>query len=232
MVESQHAEKHLIERSGWLRATVLGANDGLVSTASLLVGFAASNASDEDVLLAGFAGMVAGAMSMACGEYVSVASQRDIEHADLTKERSELEKHPEREHRELANIYLERGLDRELAERVAEQMMAHDALGAHARDELGITPELRARPLQAAVASAGAFAVGAMAPLTVTWLGGHQVSPMTIAGATLGFLALLGAVGARAGGAHALRPTLRVLVGGGLAMAATAIVGGLFGAVG
>lgn len=229
-MQSQHPEKHLIERSGWLRAAVLGANDGLVSTASLLVGFAASNASDESVLLAGFAGLVAGAMSMACGEYVSVASQRDIERADLRKERIELEKHPDRERRELAGIYRERGLDAELAAEVARQMMDHDALGAHARDELGITPELRARPLQAAAASASAFAVGAAAPLTFTAIASPGVHPWGIAGSTLVFLAALGAVGARAGGARVLRPTLRVMVGGGLAMAATALVGSLFGA--
>ncbi|MFO1054661.1 MAG: VIT family protein [Planctomycetota bacterium] len=224
----QH-ETHRVAHVGWLRAAVLGANDGIVSTASLIVGFASSHAARSSVLLAGASGLVAGAMSMAVGEYLSVSSQRDTEEADLDKERRELVEQPEVELRELAKIYEGRGLDPELAHRVAEQMTAFDALGAHARDELGLTEELRARPMQAAVVSASSFASGAALPLAVAALAGDPVSSWWVAGAALLFLAALGALGAIAGDAPLLRPTLRVLIGGTCAMVATAAVGGLFG---
>ncbi len=226
-----HREKHRVDRTGWLRAAVLGANDGIVSTASLVVGVAATDTSRENVLIAGFAGLVAGAMSMAAGEFVSVASQRDTENADLERERKELVEHPDLELLELVRIYEKRGLDAELAHRVAEQMSAHDALGAHARDELGIIDELRARPLQAAWTSAGSFAIGAALPLGAAAIGHDHVNIAQVAGLSLLCLALLGSAGARVGGAPVLRPTLRVLIGGGLAMGLTAAVGRLFGAV-
>lgn len=225
-----HAERHRTERIGWLRAAVLGANDGIVSTASLLVGVAAASASQGSLLLTGVAGLVAGAMSMAAGEYVSVHSQADTEQADLARERSELERDPAAEQRELSGIYVQRGLDPSLARQVAEQLMAHDALGAHARDELGISVTLSARPLQAALASAASFAVGAALPLVVTTLAPMDVLIHWIAGSSLLFLALLGAAAARAGGASALLGAWRVTFWGALAMAITAGVGSLFGA--
>ncbi|MBK8386188.1 MAG: VIT family protein [Candidatus Accumulibacter sp.] len=225
-----HAERHRTERIGWLRAAVLGANDGIVSTASLLVGVAAASASQGSLLLTGVAGLVAGAMSMAAGEYVSVHSQADTEQADLARERSELERDPAAEQRELSGIYVQRGLDPSLARQVAEQLMAHDALGAHARDELGISVTLSARPVQAALASAASFAVGAALPLVVTTLAPMDVLIHWIAGSSLLFLALLGAAAARAGGASALLGAWRVTFWGALAMAITAGVGSLFGA--
>jgi VIT1/CCC1 family predicted Fe2+/Mn2+ transporter len=225
-----HAERHRTKRIGWLRAAVLGANDGIVSTASLLVGVAAASASQGSLLLTGVAGLVAGAMSMAAGEYVSVHSQADTEQADLARERSELERDPAAEQRELSGIYVQRGLDPDLARQVAEQLMAHDALGAHARDELGISVTLSARPLQAALASAASFAVGAALPLLVTTLAPMDVLIHWIAGSSLLFLALLGAAAARAGGASALLGAWRVTFWGALAMAITAGVGSLFGA--
>jgi VIT1/CCC1 family predicted Fe2+/Mn2+ transporter len=225
-----HAERHRTERIGWLRAAVLGANDGIVSTASLLVGVAAASASQGSLLLTGVAGLVAGAMSMAAGEYVSVHSQADTEQADLARERSELERDPAAEQRELSGIYVQRGLDPGLAHQVAEQLMAHDALGAHARDELGISVMLSARPVQAALASAASFAVGAALPLVVTTLAPMDVLIHWIAGSSLLFLALLGAAAARAGGASALLGAWRVTFWGALAMAITAGVGSLFGA--
>lgn len=225
-----HAERHRTERIGWLRAAVLGANDGIVSTASLLVGVAAASASQGSLLLTGVAGLVAGAMSMAAGEYVSVHSQADTEQADLARERSELERDPAAEQRELSGIYVQRGLDPGLAHQVAEQLMAHDALGAHARDELGISVTLSARPVQAALASAASFAVGAALPLVVTTLAPMDVLIHWIAGSSLLFLALLGAAAARAGGASALLGAWRVTFWGALAMAITAGVGSLFGA--
>ena len=225
-----HAERHRTERIGWLRAAVLGANDGIVSTASLLVGVAAASASQGSLLLTGVAALVAGAMSMAAGEYVSVHSQADTEQADLARERSELERDPAAEQRELSGIYVQRGLDPSLARQVAEQLMAHDALGAHARDELGISVTLSARPVQAALASAASFAVGAALPLVVTTLAPMDVLIHWIAGSSLLFLALLGAAAARAGGASALLGAWRVTFWGALAMAITAGVGSLFGA--
>ena len=226
--QPQH-EGHRVARVGWLRAAMLGANDGIVSTASLMVGFATSQAGRGTIMLAGVAGLVAGALSMAAGEYLSVSSQRDTEEADLEREREELREQPQQELRELAKIYEGRGLDPELAQRVAEQMSAHDALGAHARDELGITEELRARPMQAAVVSASSFAAGASLPLAVGAVFGDPIPPLGIALAAMVFLAGLGALGAFAGGAPIARPTLRVLFGGAIAMGVTALIGRLFG---
>lgn len=226
-----HPESHLVSRIGWLRAAVLGANDGIVSTASLIVGVAAASAATSDVLIAGVAGLVAGAMSMAAGEYVSVSSQSDTEQADLTRERAELATQPEFEHQELARIYVERGVDPTLARQVAAQLMAKDALGAHARDELGISEITTARPVQAALTSAATFAVGAAMPLAMVLL---MPRPIMIAGvsiASLAFLAMLGAIGAQAGGANVGRGTLRVTFWGALAMALTAGIGALFGTV-
>ena len=225
-----HPERHQVHRVGWLRAAVLGANDGIVSTASLIVGVAAAASSKSEVLLAGVAGLVAGAMSMAAGEYVSVSSQADTEAADLERERSELKNDPEFEHRELAAIYQKRGLDKETADDVARQLMAHDALGAHARDELSITHITTARPVQAAFTSAATFTTGAALPLAAAWL--TQVGrPMIVAvsAASLIFLAILGAVGARAGSAPVLKATLRVAFWGAAAMAVTAGIGKLVG---
>jgi VIT1/CCC1 family predicted Fe2+/Mn2+ transporter len=228
---SHHRERHRTGRIGWLRAAVLGANDGIVSTASLVVGVAAAHATSHDVLVAGVAGLVAGAMSMAAGEYVSVSSQADTERADIERERVELATDNEHEHVELAAIYVHRGLDPSLAREVANQLMAHDALGAHARDELGISETLGARPVQAAVASAGTFAVGAAMPLltVVVWSGAHLIP--VVAGTSLVFLALLGGVAALAGGANAAAGAVRVTFWGALAMALTAGVGALFGTV-
>ena len=226
----RHAERHRTDRIGWLRAAVLGANDGIVSTASLVVGVAAAGSSQGSILVTGVAGLVAGAMSMAAGEYVSVHSQADTENADLSRERAELEADPAAEHRELAAIYVDRGLEAGLAAQVAEQLMAHDALGAHARDELGISETLNARPVQAALASAASFAVGALLPLVVTALAPAQGLIALVSGTSLAFLALLGAVAARVGGAGVLTGAWRVTFWGALAMAITAGVGALVGA--
>lgn len=229
---SRHIERHRTDRIGWLRAAVLGANDGLVSTASLMVGVAAAQASASSILMTGTAGLVAGAMSMAAGEYVSVHTQADTEAADLARERAELAADPQSETRELAALYTGRGLQPALAQTVAEQLMAHDALGAHARDELGITQALSARPVQAALASAGSFAVGALVPLAVALLApGASLVPW-IAVTSLIVLALLGAVAARAGGANMARGAARVTLWGALALGVTAAAGALFGAVG
>ena len=228
-MSARHVERHRTQRIGWLRAAVLGANDGVVSTASLVVGVASAGASRADVLVAGVAGLVAGAASMAAGEYVSVSSQADTERADLDRERKELATEPASEHAELAGIYVQRGLEPELAHKVADQLMAFDPLGAHARDELGITETAAARPVQAALSSAASFAMGAALPLLAAALAREARLPWQVAGASLAFLALLGAVAARAGGARVLRGTLRVAFWGALAMALTAGVGRLFG---
>ena len=225
----RHSERHRAQRIGWLRAAVLGANDGIVSTASLIVGVASAQASRADVLVAGVAGLVAGATSMAAGEYVSVSTQADTERADLDRERAELATEPTMEQAELAGIYVQRGLQPELARQVAEQLTAFDALGTHARDELGITEQASARPVQAALSSAASFAVGAALPLLAAVMAPASRLPALVAGASLAFLALLGALAARAGGAHVLRGTLRVAFWGALAMALTAGVGRLFG---
>ena len=229
---SKHFERHYAERIGWLRAAVLGANDGIVSTASLVIGVAAAKAAHGDILIAGMAGLVAGAMSMATGEYVSVSSQSDTEKADLNRERMELETNPELEREELAAIYESRGLDPSLARSVAERLMAHDALAAHARDELGLTEIHAARPIQAALASAITFAVGAALPLIIAVLSStHLVIPI-VAGGSLVCLALLGGLAARTGGAKAAVGAGRVTLWGALAMAATAAAGAVFGAGG
>jgi VIT1/CCC1 family predicted Fe2+/Mn2+ transporter len=224
-----HTESHLVSRIGWLRAAVLGANDGIVSTASLIVGVAASSAASSEVLVAGVAGLVAGAMSMAAGEYVSVSSQSDTEHADLARERAELATQPDFEREELAQIYVGRGVEPALARQVAAQLMAKDALGAHARDELGISEMTTARPIQAALTSAATFAVGAAMPLLMVVVSPAAWLVPTVSVASLLFLALLGAVGARAGGAGVVRATVRVTFWGALAMAATAGIGALVG---
>lgn len=224
-------ENHMVERVGWLRAAVLGANDGIVSTASLIVGVAASPASHGDIIIAGMAGLVAGAMSMAAGEYVSVSSQSDTENADLARERHELATSRQAEEHELAAIYEARGVAPDLALEVARQMMAKDALGAHARDELGISETMSARPIQAALTSAATFTVGAALPLTLAFLWPRATLAIAVSVASLLFLALLGAVGARAGGAGIWRATARVTFWGAFAMALTAAVGKLFGAV-
>lgn len=226
-----YPEKHLVERIGWLRAAVLGANDGIVSTASLIVGVAAAAVKQNDVLIAGVAGLVAGAMSMAAGEYVSVSSQSDTERADLARERKELSENIDFEHAELADIYIKRGVDQELARQVAQQLMAKDALSAHARDELGISEISTARPIQAALTSAATFSVGAAMPLLMIFLAPAGTLVPVVSGASLGFLALLGAIGARAGGANVLRATTRVTFWGALAMALTAGIGAIFGTV-
>lgn len=226
-----HTENHLVDRIGWLRAAVLGANDGIVSTASLVVGVAAAAATPDDVLLAGVAGLVAGAMSMAAGEYVSVSSQSDIELADLARERKELETNTAFELDELAQIYVKRGVTQALAKQVARQLMAKDALVAHARDELGISAITAARPVQAALTSAATFSVGAAMPLLMVVMAPASVLVPLVSAASLGFLALLGAIGARAGGANMLRPTIRVTFWGALAMGLTAGIGKLFGTV-
>ena len=228
---NSHRESHLVSRIGWLRAAVLGANDGIVSTASLIVGVAAASAATSDVIVAGVAGLVAGAMSMAAGEYVSVSSQADTEHADLARERNELASQPAFEREELAQIYIDRGVSDELAHQVADQLMAKDALGAHARDELGISEVTTARPIQAALTSAVTFASGAAMPLAMVLLVPREALVVTVSVASLLFLALLGAVGARAGGAKVIKATLRVTFWGALAMALTAGIGALFGTV-
>jgi VIT1/CCC1 family predicted Fe2+/Mn2+ transporter len=224
-----HLERHRTGRISWLRAAVLGANDGIVSTSSLVLGVAAAQATHSNVLLAGVAGLVAGAMSMAAGEYVSVHSQADTEKAELDRERAELKADDKGERKELTAIYIGRGLDPALAKQVADQLMAHDALGAHARDELGISEATRARPIQAALASAGSFALGAALPLGVTAISPAANLSVLVGGTSLVFLALLGGVAARAGGAGVLRGAIRVTFWGALAMALTAGVGWLFG---
>jgi VIT1/CCC1 family predicted Fe2+/Mn2+ transporter len=226
-----HAEHHRTYRVGWLRAAVLGANDGILSTASLMVGVASAGAGKSSILISGIAGLVAGAMSMAAGEYVSVHSQEDTENADLARERAELEANPGGERRELAAIYVKRGLTHSLANQVAEQLMEHDALGAHARDELDITPSQKPQPLQAASSSAASFAAGAALPLAVGAMGSGSGLIAWIAGMSIASLALLGAVAARAGGADMLKGAWRVTFWGALAMAVTAGIGALSGAV-
>ena len=224
-----HRETHLIERIGWLRAAVLGANDGIISTASLVVGVAAAAAGPSEVIVAGTASLVAGAMSMAAGEYVSVSSQADTEAADMARERQELATMPAAELDELTRIYIDRGVEPELARRVAEQMTAKDAFGTHIRDELGISGHVTARPVQAALTSAATFAVGALLPLALAVLSPPQWIAPAVSGGSLAGLAILGAVGARAGGAGLLRPTLRVTFWGAVAMGATALIGSLVG---
>jgi VIT1/CCC1 family predicted Fe2+/Mn2+ transporter len=228
-VAEHQPEEHRTVRIGWLRALVLGANDGIVSTASLIVGVAAAQTTKSGVLVAGVAGVVAGAMSMAAGEYVSVSSQSDTERADLARESHELEIHTEYELQELESIYVDRGLEPELAAQVAEQLMAHDALGAHGRDELGISHAVTAQPVQAAFSSAGAFAVGAVMPILVVLAAPQSVLVPAVFAASVVFLAALGVVSARLGGAPVLRATLRIAFWGVLAMVLTAAVGSLFG---
>jgi VIT1/CCC1 family predicted Fe2+/Mn2+ transporter len=226
-----HTETHRMHRIGWLRAAVLGANDGIVSTASLVIGVAAAGAAHGEILTAGIAGLVAGAMSMAAGEYVSVSSQADTESSDLDRERKELAADGDKEHEELARIYVRRGLEPALAGQVAEQLMAHDALAAHARDELGITESSTARPIQAALASAGTFAIGAALPLATVALTSVGAAIPIVAGTSLSFLALLGALSALAGGSRMGRAAIRVTFWGTLAMGVTAAIGAVFGTV-
>jgi len=230
-MKPKHQETHRSESIGWLRAAVLGANDGLISTSSLIVGVAAAQAGRDPILLSGCAGLVAGALSMAAGEYVSVSSQADTEKADLTREQHELDTEPELEQAELAQIYVARGVDPELARQVATQLMAVDALGVHAREELGLSDITKARPLQAALASAAAFAAGASLPLAVAWLAPLSAISVAIATSTLVLLAALGALAARLGGAPLMRGSLRVTFWGACAMAVSALVGWLFGTV-
>ena len=226
-----HRENHLVERIGWLRAAVLGANDGIISTASLILGVASAAASRNDILLTGVAGLVAGAMSMAAGEYVSVSSQSDTEHADLAREKRELADDPVFEREELAQVYVARGVEEGLAREVAKQLMVKDALGAHARDELGISEITTARPVQAALASAATFSVGAAAPLVLVLVSpSNALIPIVSVGSLL-FLSLLGAIGAKAGGAGLLKPTIRVTFWGAFAMGLTAGIGAIFGKV-
>jgi VIT1/CCC1 family predicted Fe2+/Mn2+ transporter len=227
----RHPEAHRTDRAGWLRAAVLGANDGIVSTASLVLGVAAAHASASSVLVAGTAGLVAGAMSMAAGEYVSVSSQADTERADIEREERELASDPGAELAELAGIYVGRGLAPDLAQQVAAQLMAHDALGTHARDELGISEVLRARPLQASLASAASFAVGAAAPLVTVALSPETVLLPVVGGTSLVLLGVLGGLAALAGGARPVIGAARVVLWGAVAMAATAGVGALFGTI-
>jgi VIT1/CCC1 family predicted Fe2+/Mn2+ transporter len=226
-----HPEHHLVDRIGWLRAAVLGANDGIVSTASLIVGVAAAAATQSAILIAGVAGLVAGAMSMAAGEYVSVSSQSDTERADLARERKELSSNVEFEQEELAQIYVKRGLEQTLARQVARQLMTKDALTAHARDELGISEITTARPVQAALTSAATFSVGAAMPLLMVVVAPAWALVPIVSAASLAFLALLGAIGAITGGANVLRATARVTFWGALAMALTAGIGKIFGTV-
>jgi len=230
VVEDYH-ERHFVHRINWLRAAVLGANDGIVSTASLVVGVAAASASRENLLIAGVAGLVAGAMSMASGEYVSVSTQADTERADLQEERRALDADPAAEHEELAQIYVDRGVEADLARRVATQLMDHDDLAAHARDELGISDTVSSRPAQAAFTSALAFALGAFLPLAAVALAPHNRAILVVAIASLISLALLGAVSARIGGAGIIKAVCRVTMWGVLAMAATAIIGTVFGSL-
>ena len=224
-----HSEAHVVDRIGWLRASILGANDGIVSTASLIAGVAAAGAAQHSILVTGIAGLVAGAMSMAAGEYVSVSSQGDAEKADIARERTELETQPESEREELIGIYEKRGLDRDLAEKVADKLMAGNALEAHLRDELGLTSEMSARPVQAAVASAASFAAGAALPLVLVPMFGGPSLAWVVSGASLLFLAILGVIGAKAGSAPVGMAVLRVTFWGAFAMAATAAIGSLFG---
>jgi VIT1/CCC1 family predicted Fe2+/Mn2+ transporter len=226
-----HVERHAVSRIGWLRAAVLGANDGIISTSSLIVGVAASNADRAAILIAGGAGLIAGALSMAAGEYVSVSSQADAEKADLARETRELAEMPEMERQELTQIYVDRGLDEDLARKVAEQLMAKDALRAHARDELGISEITEAKPVQAAVTSAVTFSAGAVLPLVVAWVAPMPGLELAVSAASLLFLVLLGYLGASAGKARPLVPVVRVVFWGALAMAVTAGIGRLFGAV-
>jgi vacuolar iron transporter family protein len=226
-----HSERHFVDRVGWLRAAVLGANDGIISTASLIVGVAAAAADQSAVLIAGVAGLVAGAMSMAAGEYVSVSSQSDTEQADLARERKELGENPAFELDELADIYVKRGVDAELARQVAEQLMTKDALKAHAHDELGISEITTARPVQAALTSAASFSIGAAMPLLMVVVSPVSALVLIVSAASLAFLSLLGAIGAWAGGANVLRATVRVTFWGALAMALTAGIGKIFGTV-
>jgi len=225
-----HSENHLVSRIGWLRAAVLGANDGIVSTASLIMGVASASAGSAQIVVAGAAGLVAGAMSMAAGEYVSVSSQSDTEAADLARERRELETQPEAELAELTAIYLRRGLTADLARKVAEQLTSHNALDTHARDELGIVEHMAARPVQAALTSALTFAVGAALPLLLVVIAPPSVLVYAVPIASLAFLAVLGAIGARVGGANVAKATVRVTFWGALAMAITAKIGALVGA--
>ena len=225
----RHSESHRTHRTGWLRAAVLGANDGIVSTASLVLGVAAANAETQGILVAGVAGLVAGAMSMAAGEYVSVSSQADTESADLAREKQELATNPEQEHAELTSIYIKRGLDKTLATQVATQLTQHDALAAHSRDELGISDTLAAKPVQAALASAGTFAVGAALPLLMVLLLPTSALMWGVAASSLFFLALLGYMAARAGVSPVMVSVTRVTFWGALAMGLTAGVGALFG---
>jgi VIT1/CCC1 family predicted Fe2+/Mn2+ transporter len=231
MRHSRHIENHRTQRIGWLRAAVLGANDGVLSTSSLVVGVAAAHAARASIWIAGTAGLVAGAMSMAAGEYVSVSSQADTERADLEKEREELKADNSGEHQELARIYVRRGLDPSLAKLVAEQLMARDALSAHARDELGISETVTARPLQAALASAATFSVGAAMPLLILAIAPAMHLGAFVAGTSLVFLALLGGLAARTGGAPLMAGIVRVTFWGALAMGLTSVVGALFGTV-
>lgn len=224
-----HSESHLLHRTGWLRAAVLGANDGILSIASIVSGMAAGGASQEAVLLAGLAGLVAGATSMATGEYVSVSSQSDTEKADLAREKHELKKNPKFELEELAQIYASRGLEVSLAREVAKQLMAHDAIGAHARDELGISEVMTAKPLQAALASAASFICGGVLPMVVAVFSPVGIIMWTITASTLVSLAVLGATGAYAGGVKPLRPTMRVLLWGAISLGLTTLIGNLFG---
>lgn len=224
-----HRETHVVNRIGWLRASILGANDGIVSTASLIAGVAAAGAAPSSIMVTGVAGLVAGAMSMAAGEFVSVSSQGDAENADIARETQELAEQPEHEREELVGIYQKRGLDRALSEQVADVLTANNALEAHLRDELGLTSELSARPVQAAAASAASFAVGAALPLAVVPLAGGAMLTWTVSLVSLACLALLGAVGAKAGGAPIAKAVLRVTFWGAFAMAATAAIGSLFG---
>jgi VIT1/CCC1 family predicted Fe2+/Mn2+ transporter len=224
-----HAETHAVTRIGWLRAAILGANDGIVSTASLIAGVAAAGASSSSILVTGTAGLVAGAMSMAAGEYVSVSSQADAEKSDVELEKRHLAADPEFELEELTQIYEQRGLDRTLAEQVAAQLTEHNALDTHLRDELGMTDEMAARPVQAAAASAASFSIGAALPLAVVFLDNGESLPWTVSAASLVFLAILGALGARAGNAPMLRPVVRVTFWGAMAMAATIAIGALLG---
>jgi len=224
-----HAETHAVTRISWLRAAILGANDGIVSTASLIAGVAAAGASSSSILVTGTAGLVAGAMSMAAGEYVSVSSQADAEKSDVELEKRHLAADPEFELEELTQIYEQRGLDRTLAEQVAAQLTEHNALDTHLRDELGMTDEMAARPVQAAAASAASFSIGAALPLAVVFLDNGESLPWTVSAASLVFLAILGALGARAGNAPMLRPVVRVTFWGAMAMAATIAIGALLG---
>lgn len=225
----RHTERHKNQRIGWLRAAVLGANDGIVSTASLILGVAAAGVTSQNILITGVAGLVAGSMSMAAGEYVSVSSQSDTEKADIEKERLELASQPDHELAELAAIYMSRGLNADTAKTVAAQLMAHDALGAHTRDELGISDTSAAQPVQAAIASAATFAVGAALPLMVVFVSPQPMLSVAVAASSLVFLAALGSLAARAGGSSVMTAAMRVTFWGALAMALTYVVGALFG---